>query len=522
MKKFFLLFLLILEAACSTHKAPSTLRISFNVFPCTIDPRKSGDFASSTLICLIYEGLTRCLPDGSSEPAIAERVEISPDMRVYTFFLRRSVWSNGEPVTAFDFESSWKKIIDPDFPALCAYLFYPIKNCESVLKREKPISELGIHALDEYTLVVELERPTPYFLSLTAFPSFLPIPSKLAESDLDLMEYAVTNGPFRVAKMATNSEITLVKSESFWNRSKIHLDQIQIQIVFDETTALQMFERDELDWVGGAFSPIPTDAFESLKQKGNLHFFPMAATTFCTFNTDLFPMDCMKLRQAMSYAIDRNEIVEKIAQMGQLPATRCIPPSLMDGADKVLYPAHDPIQAKTLFKEAMEELKLSKFPSLTLLYRSAQIDALIAQTLQKQWRETLGIEINLLQTDFKTHKEKLHHRNYELSLSNWISQFNDPINILERFKMRENPKNYPSWENGQFIQLLGEAADESEPQKYRELIEEAEAIFAFEMPLAPIYHWSHPSLFHKRLKNIHTTPSGGVLFERCSISEENK
>lgn len=513
--KRYLLLLILFVAACSSPRPPSTLRIAFNVFPATVDPRKSGDFVSATLICLIYEGLTRCLPDGSVELAIADQVEISPDETVYLFHLRPSFWTDGRPVTAYDFENSWKKIVDPKFPSLCAYLFYPIKNSEAAAKGEKPLSEVGIQALDEKTLRVELERPNPYFLSLTAFPSFLPVPSHLSETDLH--ESTPVNGPFRIEEMSANSEIVLIKNESFWNRNAILLDEIQIQIVFDETTALQMFERNELDWLGGPFSPLPPDALESIQNKSELHFFPMAASTFCSFNTAIEPLNHPKVRRALALAINRTEIVEKITQMGQIPATRCIPPSLMDGADKILYPAHDPIEAQKLLQEGMEDLHLEVFPPLRLIYRTGQIDKQIAQTLQKHWRDTLGIEIEILQTDFKTHKERLHTRNYDLSLSYWIAQFNDPINILERFRDKNNPKNYPGWENPHFIDLLSQAGLAVEPEKRLQLIEEAEKHFAEEMPLSPIYHWSNPSLCQERLQNIHTTPSGGVLFERCWI-----
>ncbi|MBS0625237.1 MAG: peptide ABC transporter substrate-binding protein [Verrucomicrobia bacterium] len=513
MKRFFLALFCLCVAACTAPKPPASLRIAFNIFPSTVDPRKSGDFVSSTLICLIYEGLTRCLPDGNVEPAIAERIEVSEDETVYLFHLRPAFWTDGSPVTAYDFEASWKKIVDPEFPALCAYLFYPIKNCEAAAKGKVGLDEVGIEALDERTLRVELERPNPYFVSLTAFPSFLPVPRGAEDS-------WPTNGPFRIERTLANSEIFLVKSESFWNPEGVHLDEIQIQIVYDENTALQMFERGELDWLGGPFSPLPTDAIESLKSREELRFYPMAATTFCSFNTEAPLLSHPKIRRALSLSIDRDEIVEEIMQMGQMSATRCIPPTLMGGENKTLYPAFDPEEAQKLLEEVKEELRLEEIPPFTLLYRTGQVDKQIAQTLQKQWKETLGVTVELLQTDFKTHKEKLHTRSYEISLTYWIAQFNDPINILERFKDKSNPKNYPNWEDARFAALLDRAGAEREPEARLEVIERAEALFAEEMPLAPIYHWSNPSLCHSRLKNIHTTPSGGVLFERAFIGAD--
>jgi oligopeptide transport system substrate-binding protein len=519
MNRFILLFFLLI-GACSPLKPLSTLRIAFNAFPSTVDPRKTGDFVSSTLICLIYDGLTRCLPDGSVEPAIADRIEVSSDQTLYTFHLRPSIWSDGKPVTAYDFESSWKKIIDPQFPSLCTYLFYPIKNAEAAAKGEKALSEVGIHAINKQTLQVELQQPCPYFLSLTAFPSFLPIPFNLAEQDLDQLDSIVGNGPFRIEQMTINSNIYLVKNENFWNRDQIQLDAIYIHILFDETTALQMFERNELDWLGGPFSPLPLDAFEDVQKKENLSIFPMAATTFCSFNTNFFPLNCTKLRKALSLAINRVEIAEKITQMGNSTATRCIPPTLMGGKDKILYPAYDPAKARILLQEALQELQFQTIPPLKLSFRNRTIEKQVAQALQKQWQETLGLKIQLLEMEVKTHQTHLHNRTYEIALCNWIAQYSDPINILERFREKDNPKNYPAWESISFIQLLEQATAAKFPEARLQCLEKAEALLAQEMPLSPIYHWGNLSLSSKRLKNMQITPNGGVLFERCWISEE--
>ncbi len=513
---------IILSACCSTPKASNTLRIAFNTFPLTVDPRKSGDFVSSTLICLVYDGLTRCQADGSPEFAIADQVDISPDKTVYLFHLRDASWTDGRPVTAYDFEASWKKIIDPHFPSICTYLFYSIKNCEAAAKGQRPLSDVAIQALDDKTLRVELERPTPYFLSLTSFPSFLPVPSHLTEAELEQPMQVVTNGPFRIGRMIANSEIDLVKNEAFWNKEAIKLQGIKISIVLNEATALQMFEQDEIDWLGGPFSPILPDAHESIRKKQELHFFPMAASTFCSFNTTRSPFNNGKIRKAFSLAINRIEIVEKVTQLGQKPATRYIPPNLMNNEEKELYPVYDPVLARIYLEQGLKELHLTKLPTLTFMCRTSLIDKQIGQTLQRQWKDVLDVDIELEQTDFKTHHDKLHRRCYDFSLSYWIAQFSDPINILERFKDRDNPKNYPAWENPFFTKLLESAISATTPQLRLQIIQAAEAFMADEMPIAPIYHWSNPSLCHERLHNISTTPSGGVLFEKCWIEEPSK
>lgn len=508
----YLIFLLLLFSACSTPQSSSqTLRIAFHSFPSTMDPRKASDFVSSTLICLLYDGLTRCLPDGSVEPAIAERWEISEDETVYRFYLRSALWSDGKAVSAYDFEKSWKDVVDPDFPSPSAYLFYPIKHAEKIAKKELLISDLAVRALSANVLEVELEKPCPYFLSLTAFPSFLPVP--FHTSDIDLAP--IVNGPFCVKKSTLHAGVYLTQNPSFWNRGCIHFDAIDIQVISDEMAALHLFLQKKLDWIGGALSPLPLDASEFLQKHTELQFSPMAATTFCSFNLERFPLNHPKFRKALSLAIPREEIVRYVTQMGEISANRCVPPALFQGENKEFYPSFDRLQAKLLFEEFLQDLRGEKIPHITLSFRTSAVDKKIAQILQKSWKDILGVEVDLREMDFKGHKDLLHKRRYEIALSYWIAQFHDPMNILERFKDFQNFKNYPGWKSAEYQEYLEKASGEKDAKKRFFWLEKAEALLAQEMPIAPIYHWSSPSLCQPRLKNLETTPNGGVLFERA-------
>ncbi len=521
------LLILIVLAACSPHSEPTskTLKISFNTNPATLDSRKCGDFVSSTLICLIYEGLTRCLPDGTAEFALAESLDLSEDQKTYTFHLREAFWSDGEPITAFDFENSWKRIIDPSFPSLCAYLLYPIKNGEKCAKGELPLSEAGIQALNRSTFRVELERPTPYFFSLTAFPLFLPVPSHIVEKDPNWEPICkqgplVLSGPFIIEKSVPNGEIFLRKNPNFWNAEGIGLDRIEIAIVPDETTALQMFEEGSLDWLGGPFSPLPPDALERLKTRYPIHFLPSAASTFCAFNTESLPFSNRNLRKAFAASIDREELVREIAPFGQIPGFRCLPPTLFGNSDKRHFPS-DPNLAREYFNQAMIELGAnpSDLASLTLYYKPGQIEGRIALALQKQWKECLGVEVRLQQIDFKSHQQTLQKRKYQIALSSWIAHFHDPVNLLERFKDKRNPKNHPGWEDPRYAELLDRAALIGDSAKRIELLELAESFFAEEAAIAPLYHWNSPTLHSSRLEEAATSPSGGILFDRFRIKE---
>lgn len=516
-----LIILICSISGCSTPPPnPASLRIAFNNYPVTLDPRKSGDFTSASLICLLYEGLTRC---GSKEiitPAIAHKIDLSLDAKTYIFHLRKTFWTDGNPLTAADFEKSWKKSIDPAFPSLSVYLFSPIKNVEKYIQGKASLEEVGIQVIDAYTLRVELERPTPYFLSLTAFPSYLPIPSHIEEKnpkwDQEYASHLISNGPFQIEKILPNNEILLTKNKQFWNRKNIHLKSIHISILSDENTALQMFEREELDFIGGALCPIPPDALTDLKNEGKLRFIPMEASTFCTFNMQAFPFNNPSLRKAFSYAIHRESILKEASKTGQILAKTLLPPTLFQNTSQELEFGMDLQKARSLFQKGLDELNISisDLENITLYYRQGQDNQRLAQILQKDWKNLLGVSLKIEPLDQKSHLEKLHQRNYQISLASWICQFHDPVSLLDRFRSLKNSKNYPGWENDDYNLLLEQASYCIDPAQRESLLKEAEKLLLSEMPITPLYHWTAPYMVHPRIKNISTTLTGGILFEQ--------
>ncbi|MBM3184046.1 MAG: peptide ABC transporter substrate-binding protein [Chlamydiae bacterium] len=510
---FLLLILLLLIGCAHSPPPPSTLNLTIHSYPSTFDPRKSGDFLSSTLICLMFEGLTRPLPDGNVELALAEHFEISQDRCVYTFHLRDAFWSDGHPILAKDFETSWKAIISPTFPSLSPYLLCPIKNGEKCVKGELDPQELGVIALDEKTLQVELEKPTSDFLSLTAFPLFFPIPSHQ-----ESFSSTICSGPFRILKSSFNQEILLEKNPHFWNRSFPSFERIRIQVVPDENTAIEMFERGEIDWIGAPYSPIPPDSLALLQN--HLRYLPMAASTFIACNTKEFPFQNLNLRKALSLSLDRKSIVKGITYETGIPAFRPIPPSLWKQSLTPLFEVGREEKAKEFFEKALDELKITRehFNTITLYYKSGQVEKKIAQALQRAWEKTLGISLKIEQLDPAIHLQKLHAHDFQLAVSSWIAQIPDPANLLERFRLRTHSKNYSGWENEQYASLIEKTGDLEDPIQRESLLIQAEEILAKELPLIPLYHWTSPTLVSPRLKEMPITKNGAVLFERFTLN----
>ena len=239
--------LLLLLAACQKPTPPACkqqLNLNIPSDPATFDPRKGGDVISSMFHFLLYDGLVRLTADGQIQNALAEKIEISEDRITYTFTLRSANWSNGKPILARDFEHSWKAILDPAFPAANAHLLYPIKNAEQIKKGLLPASELGLHAVDEKTLVVELDHPTPYFLEVIAFCVFYPVQSDLDPNWEDQVDSTIlSSGPFLLKEWKRNNQIILVKNPHYHSAEVIQLPTIHVSMVDSEMTALQMFEK---------------------------------------------------------------------------------------------------------------------------------------------------------------------------------------------------------------------------------------------------------------------------------------
>jgi oligopeptide transport system substrate-binding protein len=427
-------------------------------------------------------------------------------------------------VTAKDFETSWKAALNPQKPSLCAYLFYPIKNAEDYVKRRCSLEDVGIRALNAQTLQVVLEENTPYFLALTAFPLYLPVPSHHAPPPLSSSQKLVNNGPFHIEEVKLGDSISLKKNKTFWNAERIRIDSIHISIVSDEMTALQLFENKELDILGGALSPISIESLQHLKQSEGLLFAPMLASTFCTFNTELLPFSNFSIRKAFALAIDWESLSKAIHQMGPLPAENLLSPAFFNETNTPLKKEKPKLsnkeRAKELFSQGLKELNISmsELEPITLYYKSNSIDKKLAQMLQKEW-ECLGISIAIEQYEPKALLQKLHQKNYQLSLGSWIAQFHDPISILERFKDKTNPKNYPNWENRAYVESLNMAAKTIDPSSRNEWLKKAEKILENDVPLIPLYHWQAPILTQPRVKSLSTNATGAILVEYCDLDD---
>lgn len=450
---------------------------------------------------------------------IAKSYDLSADKKTYVFHLRDAKWSNGQRVTAFDFEKTWKKILEAEFSAPCPQLFFCIKNAEKAFKKELSLDKVGILALDEKTLLVQLENPTPYFLSLVSFCIFFPQPATITERKVFSNENIVTNGPFILRKWNHNNELVLQKNPLYWNAKNIKLSEIHISIVRSENTAMQMFENGELHFIGTLLSPLPIDSMNTILKRKEAKISPVAGTTFCAFNVEKFPFNNKNMRKAFGLAINRKSIVQNITQGNEIIATRCIPPVLAKNVNLKFYEDNDIEEAKKYFKEALKELNVKKEDlKITFSYGSSLLHKKLAETLQEEWMKAFAIQVRLQQIEEKVMLEKMQKHDFQAGLSFYMAQYNDPMNILNRFKSKNNIKNYSLWENKTFTQLLDYSKGITDKNYRRQILEKAEELLMDEMPIAPIYHHNYIILMHPSIKGVSVGPLGDLHFDKTQIN----
>lgn len=508
----------------SCHKKESTLErkltINFNMDPRTLDARKSGDLVTTATLNLLFKGLTEATESGEIIPSLCKSFEISKDKKTYTFHIREDAfWSDGIKITAYDFEKSWKKIIDPNFPALCPQLFYPIKNAEKAAKGEVSLDEVGINAIDEKTLIVNLNEPTPYFLSLTSFCIYFPVPSHIVEKnpnwDSLVGDNFICSGPFKLKTWNHTSDLFFVKNPSYWNSKNVWLNEIQVNIIKDENTTLQMYENNEVDWVGALLSPLPLDSVNSIKKRKDFSQIPVGGTTFCVFNVEKFPFNNKNIRKALGLAIDRKSIIKNIIQGNETAATRCIPPLLMINKNLSFYEDNDIERSKEYFNKGLSELKVKKEDlKITFSYGTNILHKKQAEALVEKWQKTFNIPIVLEQVEEKAMMERLYKHQFQSALSYWIIQYRDPMNIFDRFKNKIHSKNYPNWENEDYINLLNYSSTFGDSEKREQVLEKAEELFLEEMPISPIYHHNYKMLTKPHVRGLFVGPVGEVRFDK--------
>lgn len=513
----FLLFALFAFCACDNGRPidekSQTLRINFvNGDPPSLHPHVGIDIRACTVQKAVFEGLMRLDSNGMPQPAAASSVEISPDRLTYTFTLRPHKWSNGESVTAFDFERTWKAAMLPNSDCRRAECFYPIKNAEKIKCGELSIEEVGIRALDASTLVVELENPTPYFLDLTAAPLFSPVYDEDEEP-------TIFNGAFIVDSWKREKMLCLVPNPHYWDRGSVKLHAIEVSMVQDPRTVLALFEEGSLDLTGDPFSPIPLEAKPGLLSQDLIKSKEVARTYNIYCNTDHSVLKNAKLRRALAMAINRRDLTDHVI-FGQIPFRSPIPRCHSLVEETTFYQDGDLTKAKALFHEALEELgvTLAEFPPLVLQDSNQMEFRVIDQTVQRAWEEAFGIEVRLENNEVNILVSNLYKRNYQLAGCPRSALFNDPMYHLSFYRYGDSLVNWSGWDDKEYQDLLTLAETTPDSSVRNQALLRAEKILLEEMPVIPVYVHNYHYLQKEELDGVLFTDLGYLDFKHARFN----
>ena len=487
----------------------------------TLDPAKSTGIPEATVIYLLYEGLTQRDPQGRLVPGMAERWDVSKDGLTWTFYLRAAKWSNGQLVSAGDFEFAWKRALDPALAADYAYQLYYLKNGKAYnTGRIKDVSQVGVIAKDARTLVVTLESPTPFFGDLLSFHTLMPVPKTVVTGNpawAGKPETFVGNGPFVMKEWTRQNRVVLERNPNYWDAKSIKLQRIEFSMIEAESTALVQYEAGQLD----GSSNVPVADIPRLLKTGDFKAMPYIGTYYYLFNTTHKPLDDARVRRALAFAINRTLITARITRAGEKPANAFVPSGIVvNGTDfrqagGPLMPVYDPALAKKLLAEAGYP-NGEGFPTLTILYNTSQRHKTIAEAIQEMWRQNLGVKVNLTNQEWKVYLQTRSQHNFDIARAGWIGDYRDPKTFLDMF-ITGSSFNEGLWSNKAYDRLVDATTKTADQAVRMKAFHEAEKIFVQDMPLAPIYFYVQPILYKNYVQGLATDPTGPPLLRNVWI-----
>ncbi len=498
--------------------------------PKTLDPQMSNGIPEAIMELSMFEGLYRLDKNSKPVPALAEKTEVSPDKKTYTFTLKDAKWSNGEKVTAQDFQTAWLRGLDPANAAEYAYQLFYIKNAEAYNgdkakadgSKTKP-EDVGIKVIDEKHLQVQLENPCPYIESMFAFPTWFPVNTKVVTEHKDWNQNVATfisNGPFKMQTWNHNEKLVVVKNENYWDAKSVKLTQLTFNLIEDSKSALNAFEQGTLE---GMDKP-PIEDLDRLRANKTLITAPYVGTYYYRFNTTKKPFNDVKVRQALAMAIDRKTLVEKVSKGGETPAYAWVSDKIPDaqpgsdfrknGGDFV---KEDVQKAKQLLTDAGYP-DGKDFPDVAILYNKGASHEVIAQAIQDMWKKNLNITVKLRQEEWKVYQESEKALNYEVARAGWIGDYVDPMTFMDMF-VTNGGNNQTGWGNAEYDKNIATAKSSGDQKVRMQAMHDAEKILMTDQPIMPIYYYVNPYVQKPYLQDVFKSPLGFIEFKNAWVAQ---
>jgi oligopeptide transport system substrate-binding protein len=514
--------------ACGGGDESHPVTLNLGTEPRTLDPALATDEISVDIAENIFVALTR-VDEATSRivPYLADGWDVSEGGTVYTFHLRQdATWTDGTPVTAHDIEYGVKRTLDPETASEAAYTLYLIDGAApyNMGETDDPAT-VGVTALDDWTLEVKLAEPAAYFPAIAAMWVMMPQPSQAIEEYGDAWtepENIVTSGPYLLADWDHGTSITLKKNPDFFNAENVQIDEIDLPMIEDESTAMAMYEAGDLDAL--YLTRVPAEDIDRVKSDPELSqeftVYPELSTYWYGFNMDKPPFDNALVRKAFAASIDREALVDEVTKGAELPTTVFTAPgdfgAVGPGNGVGIY--YDPEQAAAWLAEAGYP-NGEGLPEITLWYDSMDLNEKVAQAVQAMWKRNLGVDVKLASQEFASYIDMLVADPPQIFRLGWGSDYADANNWLNDVFNSQSGNNFTHFANARFDELVTTAATDQDPEERIEMYHEAEKILVEdEVALIPLYHSTDPQLTKPYL--IRTkAPFGGQQFFNWRLEE---
>lgn len=487
--------------------------------PASLDPAKAVGLPEIQVIRDLFEGLTNQDAKGNIIPGVATQWQTT-DNKTWIFTLRKDAkWSNGDPVTANDFVYSWRRLVDPKIGSTFAWFaeLAGIQNAGAITKGQMTPDKLGVTALDDHRLKVSLDKPVPYFVSLTANFSLYPVPEKVIEKagkDWVQPGTLVGNGAYKLQERVVNEKLVLVRNDHYWDNAHSVLTKVTFVPINEESSATKRYRADDIDIT----ESFPKNMYSMLKKDlpGQVYTPDQLGTYYYAFNTTKGPTADVRVRKALSWSIDRKIIAEKVLGTGEKPAwhfTADVTAGFKPKPGFLQQHSQEELnqQAKALLAAAGYG---PNHPlDLTLLYNSSENNQKVAIAVASMWKKNLGVSVKLQNQEWKTYIDSRNTGNFDVIRASWVGDYNEPSTFLSLLTSTHSG-NIAKFNSPEYDALIDKASRETNAEARNGDYNRAEQIIAAQSPIAPIYQYTNGRLIKPWVKGYPITNPEDVAYSR--------
>jgi len=496
--------------------------------PVTLDPNLGEGVPGSNVNRDLFETLMTEDGEGNVIPGQAESYTISDDKLIYTFKIRKNAnWSNGDPVTASDFVYAFKRIADPKVAA--KYSWYlkilGIKNTAEILDSKKPVDSLGVKALDAKTFEVTLAKPIPYFLIGLSHIVMAPVPQKVVEKygqNWTKTKNIVSNGAYKLSQWVVNEKIVLVKNDKYYDADKVKIEKVTFLPIPDQSTELNRYKAGEIDYL----YELPKNQYKTLMKTipNEVKVLGRVGTYYYYLNMKKKPFDDIRIRKALSYAVNRDILANKVLGTGEKPAYNFVP-EIVSGY-KVILPAYAKLTQKQRDEQAIKMLNDAGFNKshplkFELLYNTSEQHKRNALAIASMWKKAFhgAVVVTLKNQEWKTYLSEKRAGNYQVARAGWIGDYNEASTMLDLLTVGHSSNN-SFYNNPEYDALMNKARVTTDDAARNELYQKADAMIARDMPIIPLFQYSNARLIKPRVGGYpKVNPLGSIQTKHLYIKE---